>query len=556
MREAQPELQPLTFLHGSTIIHAETPIPLQSEAAAPPSIMTTSPSSPETRLNQIVKGAPTTNISPPQSSPLQSLGKQSSEAQQASLDPHLSTLPSSPPQIYLNLLILESSLRAQYLHLIGRRRLNTFFLLLLAGWNGLFFYALFLRPREDGTGLGGSVYWVVETSEKLALMGGIVTVLLVWGTGQWERGIRWPRKWIGTTNRGLRTFNLRVVIMRKQFWREMLGNLSFLLPSALWREAGGSDWHLVEHENGLVIEEDLARGGDGIMLLLLPKSFSPEFRENWEEYRTEYWEKENERRAGLYRKLQVQRRTKAKETGGWRWWTGTWRLQPTRRHHSQNSQHAQHGARKHHSDLEKHPQGHHLPHHRSSMSTHSRSRQSSRSSTPHLPDFEPNPPLSTERMRRGSSVSSTASIRRKAGSLRDRDRAGGSKDISTTSTPLGTPLLSPLTSATAVASEDDREERRRRRREREAAKNKEREQHTDKDRDTPPHQHQHQHQHHHRRKTKSKHQDADPGNGNGNGKGYDAAGESSVPTTPMLGDGFSLGAALGGESAKDKADES
>ncbi|OAL39199.1 hypothetical protein AYO20_01517 [Fonsecaea nubica] len=514
--------------------------------------------SPESRLNQIVKGAPTTDIRPLPSAPLHSLGKQASE--QSSLDPLLATLPSSPPQIYLNLLILESSLRAQYLHLVSRRRLNTFFLLLLAAWNSLFFYALFLRPREDGTGLGGSVYWVVETSEKLALMGGIVTVLLVWGTGQWERGIRWPRKWLGTTNRGLRGFNLRVVRIRGKFWREMLGHLSFLLPFGLWREAGGSDWHLVEHENGLVIEEDLAEGGDAIMLLLLPKSFSPEFRENWEDYRTEYWEKENERRAGLRRKLNTLRRAKAKEAGGWKWWTGAWRLQSSRHH----------GQRRHH-DLEKHP---HLQHagtgsHRASLSereggahsrglsgtaskrrstnldtesTHSRSRQSSRSSTPHLEfDVSADRPLS-ERMRRGSSVSSTASIRRKPAKDGRRDK-DGNRERGGDGTPLGTPLLSPLTSA---SGEDDREERRRRRREREAARKQKEEMEREREKGR-----EHiQEEDFQKTKSKIKQEPAvkhefKAENNNGNG-----ADESSVPNTPKMEHGFSLDTAATTQAAE------
>ncbi|KIX05385.1 uncharacterized protein Z518_06257 [Rhinocladiella mackenziei CBS 650.93] len=457
----------------------------------------------ESRLNQIVKGASTTDIKTPPATPLPALGK-SSQSEKYMLDPHLSTLPSSPPQIYLNLLILESSLRAQYLHLVSRRRLNTFFLLILAFWNGFFFYALFLRPREDGMGLGGSVYWVVETLEKLALMCGAVTVLLVWGTGQWERGIRWPRKWLGTTNRGLRPFNLRVVVIRGKFWREMLGHLAFLLPFGLWREAGGSDWHLVEHETGVIVEEDLAQGGDGIMLLLLPKSFSPEFRENWEEYRTEYWEKENERRAGLRRKLNLQRRARAKEVGGWKWWTGAWRL--TSQRHS----------RRHH-DLEKHPHGHHAHGHSSrhaslsekdghargaggtgtrrrtgpdTDSTHSRSGQSSRSSTPHLDlDGSVERPL-PERVRRGSSVSSTASVRRKTRDRKDREGtpASGGQGLGIGLSPLtsacpASASVSASTSANA-SGEDEREERRRRRREREAAKEKrEKEKEKTKERD-------------------------------------------------------------------------
>ncbi|EXJ83206.1 hypothetical protein A1O1_06825 [Capronia coronata CBS 617.96] len=456
----------------------------------------------ETRLNQIVKGAPPADIKPPSTAPLPGLGK-SSQAEKYSPDPLLSTLPSSPPQIYLNLLILESSLRAQYLHLVGRRRLNTFFSLLLALWNGFFFYALFLRPREDGTGLGGSVYWVVEMSEKLALMGGVVTILLVWGTGQWERGIRWPRKWLGTTNRGLRGFNLRVVVIRGKLWRELLGHLSFLLPLRIFREAGGFDWHMVEHEDGTVVEEDLAKGGDHIMLLLLPKSFSPEFRENWEEYRTEYWEKENERRAGLRRKLNVLRRARAKEMGGWKWWTGVWRFTSHRY------------ARRHH-DLEKHPQGHQQHSHSHSTrnpmasgsgasekdptllaaranrrrpgleqadSLGSRSTHSSRSSTPHLEfDGSIERPMLSERVRRGSSVSSTASVRRKPTTKERKEphhhhhhhRDSGSVASAASGGPVGTGLgMSPLTTSSLAADvgedKDEREERRRRRRERAAA---------------------------------------------------------------------------------------
>ncbi|KAK5453421.1 Nem1-Spo7 phosphatase regulatory subunit [Exophiala xenobiotica] len=456
----------------------------------------------EKALNQLVKGAPTAQVKPPPVHPLSHLDPQSSKYD----DPALATLPSSPPQIYLNLLILESSLRAQYLHLVLRRRLNTFFLLVLAVWNTTFFYALFLRPREDGTGLGGSVYWVIETSEKLALMGGMVTVLLVYATGQWERGIRWPRKWIGTTNRGLRGFNLRVVVIRGKLWREVLGHMSFLLPYGLWREAGGSDWHLVEHEDGSVVEEDLAPGGDSIMLLLLPKSFSPEFRENWEEYRTEYWEKENERRAGLRRKLNRQRRVKAKEMGGWKWWTGTWRFA------------AQRHTRRHH-DLEKHPHGaSHLLHPNArqgsrsgsvsstaagmlglgggtgtgtggrrrpglaladSDSTHggSRSRQSSRSSTPQFQSLDNNldgdyerPALSErERVRRGSSVSSTASVRRK-----NRATTGDRKDSGLSPLTSSSTSSAMATTSTGASAEDERAERRRRRREREAARERER----------------------------------------------------------------------------------
>ena len=415
-RHESSNTRSLAFILEDKIIHTTPP--------------TLSRMSTEISLNRVVKGAPPPNLNVPPPSPLHisqptpagnASTSDSAAAKYTPTDSYLSTLPSSPGQIYLNLLILESSLRSQYLHLLSRRRLNTFFLLLLFVWNSTFIYLLFLRPREDGTGRGGSVYWFFETSEKIALLGGGVTVLLVWGTGQWERGVRWPRRWLGTTNRGLRGFNLRVVVVRGPWYSEMIGHLAFLLPFSLWREAGGSDWNLVEHEQGGVVEEDLASGGDHIMLLLQPKSFSAEFRESWEEYRADYWGKENERRRLLRGRVRVQQRTRARDYGGWRWWTGLWRLAPHRTPHNHHihpsSQTASKGK---HGDLEKHPHGHHhakteakSSRRRSLMrSESSHSRQSSRSATPtSMLEFDGSgeKTATSDRTRRGSS----SSVRRK-----------------------------------------------------------------------------------------------------------------------------------------------
>lgn len=315
----------------------------------------------ESKLDQIVKGAPPpeTKItataaaavaaasrtpSPPPSVSVSHYGEPGQSTSPA--DP-MSLLPSSAPQIYLNLLILEASLRSQYLTLRARRRQHTFFLLLLGAWIVYFFYALFLRPREDGRGVGGSVYWVVETAEKMALLGGVVTAILVWGTGQWERGIRWPRRWVAIANRGLRSINAKVVVIKGPWWRAALSTLAFLLPSPSLFLPRTPSYHYIEDpagprhdrkrhgssrhasrdrtvEEGLMPEEDLSPGGDLIKLLLLPKPFSPDFRENWELYRTEYWEKENERRATLRRQLRQRQREMARQEGGWLWWTG-WR---------------------------------------------------------------------------------------------------------------------------------------------------------------------------------------------------------------------------------------
>lgn len=138
----------------------------------------------DSKLDQLVKGAPPPNISPTQiaQSAKASSHNPSPTAPQPppsiTSDPRDSH-PSSPPQIYLNLLILESSLRLQYLSLRARLRLHLLLLAALIAWILTFTYLLYFRPREDGSGVGGSVYWVLETTYKLAWGGGVVTALLV-----------------------------------------------------------------------------------------------------------------------------------------------------------------------------------------------------------------------------------------------------------------------------------------------------------------------------------------------------------------------------------------
>lgn len=293
----------------------------------------------------------------------------------------LSHAPSSPSMIYLNLLVLEASLRAQYLELRARRRHHTFFLSILSVWIVGFGYALFFAPREDGRGVGGSVYWAVEMIEKLCFMGGIITAVLVWATGIWERGVRWPRRWFAISNRGLRAFNLKLVLVKRSWWAEALSTIGFFLTYGLFSNTAASSYQYVdpailrqvEKEMDLVgkghqhlpavggdeekggHEEDLAPGGDYVKLLLLAKPFSPTFRENWELYRTEYWDRENERRASIRAKLKDRQHQARKESGGWFWWL-PWKKQPAavmeKPHHAQVDK-AHHAHRRRLSVVEK-----------------------------------------------------------------------------------------------------------------------------------------------------------------------------------------------------------
>lgn len=375
------------------------------------------------RLDQIVKGAPSPSAPvPPPPQPLTPVTAADSPVQTSpSAPPDTPLAPQvSAPQVYLNLLILEASLRAQYLNLRDRRRQNTFFIFLLSSWVTTFSYLLFLRPREDGSGIGGSVYWVVEMAEKVALMGGVVTAILIWGTGQWDRGIRWPRRWLSIANRGLRTLNAKIVIVRGPWWRELLSHFVFLFPyTALFPNAGTSlapaDARLVfEHSDMPLSDEDLTPGGDHIKLLLLPKPFSPDFRENWELYRLEYWEKENDRRAKL--RQVVKRRQKELNRQDSRWIT--WGR-------SGKSFDSGIGGKAERNHLRPIHETDPLVRH-SSIRAGSHSRNASRSSTPSTIDADDR--MASSKTRRGSATHPSGERRRKT-------KSGSATDSSVGQTP-------------------------------------------------------------------------------------------------------------------------
>ncbi|KZZ99596.1 Sporulation/nuclear morphology, Spo7 [Moelleriella libera RCEF 2490] len=399
-------------------------------------------------IDSIVKGAPATpealasNAGP--SPIIPASGKQG--------DP-LNHTPSSPAMVYLNLLILEASLRAQFLELRARKRHHTFFLTLLTLWVAFFGYKLYFAPREDGRGVGGSIYWALEGAQKVCFMGGIITAVLVWATGIWERGVRWPRRWFAVSNRGLRGFNCKLVVIRQPWWAEALSTIGFFLTYGLFSHTASSSYRHVEphllreaekelqrsgdglptlvlphddEERGAWHEEDLAPGGDYVKLLLLPKPFSPTFRENWELYRTEYWERENERRATLRHKVKEHDRKMAKETYGWFWWL-PWRQIPQRKPHPHKALHrhtASEKTRRHRSDSVRRP-----------------SVSSSRSQTPVL-DVDDG-----QGRRRPSSTSDKRRKKQTSGSISKGKRLGGDSRSVTPETP------SPLTKETP-GSED------------------------------------------------------------------------------------------------------
>jgi hypothetical protein len=404
------------------------------------------------QLDQIVKGAP------PPDKPIPTLPTSgvlttpppSLTAPATSLSDPLASLPSSPHQIYLNLLILEASLRKQYLEIRARRRRYTFFLLLLGIWNLCFGYAYYFAPREDGSGHGGSIYWAVESFEGSALLTGVIVALLVWATGEWERGIRWPRRWVGVTNRGLREFNCKVVVVKGSFWEEWFSILRFILSKNLFSSDPNSSYRYIDpsmnlasstnnnnershrplpnlpnlpniHEDDIShtptgYEEDLSPGGDHLRIVLLPKPFSATFRENWDTYRRSYWERENERRFRLRQKLREHDKRRARERTGLSLFQRFWRIRGgqspkdvEKSHHSAHHRQLSSVNAALRGERRMRERGSSI---RSSDAQQSHSRTSSRSTTP-TPDVvvDEHGSLLTGsgRPRRGSTASNTSS---------------------------------------------------------------------------------------------------------------------------------------------------
>ncbi|PHH67524.1 hypothetical protein CDD83_6534 [Cordyceps sp. RAO-2017] len=191
-------------------------------------------------LDSIVKGAPVPAAAASVAHSVKGGQGTGTTPMAGKLGDPLNHAPSSPSMVYLNLLILEASLRAQFLELRARRRHHTFFLTLLTLWVAFFGYQLYLAPREDGRGVGGSIYWAVEGAQRVCFMGGIITAVLVWATGIWDRGIRWPRRWFAISNRGLRAFNCKLVVVGRPWWAEALSTVGFFLTYGLFSHTASS----------------------------------------------------------------------------------------------------------------------------------------------------------------------------------------------------------------------------------------------------------------------------------------------------------------------------
>lgn len=164
---------------------------------------------------------------------------------------------SHPANIYRNILIMEESLRQEYIIQRKTRRKYLLFNFAMVCLAIYFFYCVFIDP---------SIYRVIHFFNRLFFMIFLITIILFYISGSHRNTIESSRKYIHNTNKGLRSFNLKVVKIPRT-WKESFIDL-------FWSPAYAS------------------RPGRVIKIVLSPRAFDSEVVEAWELYRQEYWNRE------------------------------------------------------------------------------------------------------------------------------------------------------------------------------------------------------------------------------------------------------------------------
>lgn len=168
--------------------------------------------------------------------------------------------PNSSAAVYRNLLALEQSIRTQYLEMVQKRRKNLTFFVILCMAMAYFSYTVFVEP---------SIYGLFSFLQRVGFISTLITVGLFLLTGLYSQTfVEYPR-FLGSTNKGLRSFNVKVVRV-KSTWKEAL-------IRAIWAPGYTS------------------RPGRLVKVVLSTRAFSSETIEGWEIYRQEYWEREHDR---------------------------------------------------------------------------------------------------------------------------------------------------------------------------------------------------------------------------------------------------------------------
>lgn len=205
----------------------------------------------------------------------------------------------TPPtgKIFRNLLILEENLRQQAIQQRTLRRKYLTFLAALCLLIAATSYHLYF-----GVQLATS-----RVALQLLLLALCVTLLLYHLSGEYQKTIVLPRKFLSSANKGLRQLNARLVKIKTPV-ADSAADLTrefglFLCTMSLKFVHTAFPWTVNNPKLRLEVWLVSAQlqcqprfGLNDVKLVLMPRSFSTDIREGWELYRNEFWINEGMRR--------------------------------------------------------------------------------------------------------------------------------------------------------------------------------------------------------------------------------------------------------------------
>lgn len=204
-------------------------------------------------------------------------------------------------KVFRNLLILEESLREQASQQKALRRKYLTFMAIMCSLIASIAHHLYF---VDNGQTSKSPLRVVLTFVLLALL---VTLLLYYLSGEYQKTIVLPRKFLSSTNRGLRQLNIRLVKIKTPLTDKLSDSirefLLFIITSCLGILHKFDP--TVENNKNSKLEVFLVScqlqcqpriGISDVKLVLNARVFSTDVREGWELYRSEFWVREGVRR--------------------------------------------------------------------------------------------------------------------------------------------------------------------------------------------------------------------------------------------------------------------
>lgn len=200
-------------------------------------------------------------------------------------------------KIFRNLLILEESLRQQAIQQRTLRRKYLTFLAALSSLIASISHHLYFASTSGA----------LRVFLQLILLMLVVTLLLYHLSGEYQKTIVLPKRFLLSTNKGLRQLNVRLVRSKSLFANtaaDLTREFGLFLCTMALKLFHSTFPSMVRNPNSK-LEVWLVSGQlrcqprvglNDIKLVLIPRSFSTDIREGWELYRDEFWLKEGMRR--------------------------------------------------------------------------------------------------------------------------------------------------------------------------------------------------------------------------------------------------------------------